>query len=70
MSHIEVRPLQPDARPSFYLDEVTRADMLAITAPTAPKRPAFALNKVTDFRIAFSRAARDTQISTVESQSI
>ena len=70
MSHIEIRPQQPDFRPSFYLDEVTRADMLAITAPNSAKLHAFHLNKVADFRIAFSRAARDTQISTAESQSI
>ncbi|MBB5058536.1 polygalacturonase [Granulicella aggregans] len=69
MSHIEVRPQQPDFRPSFYLDEVTRVDMLAITAPISAKLHAFHLNKVADFRIAFSRAARDTQISTAETQS-
>jgi polygalacturonase len=70
MSHIEVRPQQPDFRPSFYLDEVTRADMFAITAPNSSKLHAFHLNKVADLRIAFSRATRDTQISTAESQSI
>ena len=70
MSHIEVRPLKQDLRPSFYLEEVTRADMLAITAPMSPKLHAFQLEKVTDFRIAFSRAAKDTQISTAESQSL
>ena len=70
MSHIEVRPQQPDLRPSFYLEQVTRVDMLGITAPVSAKLHAFHLNKVADFRIAFSRATRDTQISAAEAQSI
>jgi polygalacturonase len=68
MSHVEVQPATPDARPSFYLDGVNRADFVAVTAPTTP--PAFALHKVTDLRIAISRAARDTQLATVDDQTI
>jgi polygalacturonase len=60
MSHVEVRPLAPDTRPAFHLEDVHRADFLAITAPSAP---AFYLNQVTDLRIAFSRAAKDTQLA-------
>ena len=68
MSHIEVRPMQPDARPSFYLEDVNRADFLAVTAPTA--EPAFRLNRVTDLRIAFSRAAKDTQMESADERSV
>jgi hypothetical protein len=68
MSHVEIAPAQPDARPSFYLEEVNRADFIAVTAPTSPA--AFALNKVTDLRIAISRAAKDTQLATANTQSL
>ena len=68
MSHVEIAPAQPDARPSFCLEEVNRADFIAVTAPTSPA--AFALNKVTDLRIAISRAAKDTQLATANNQSL
>jgi polygalacturonase len=64
MSHVEIQPATPDQRPSFYLEGVTRADFIAVTAPTSP--PAFALNKVTDLRILLSRAAKDTQLDSVD----
>ena len=57
MSHVEVRPAAPDARPAFSLTDVNRADFFAITAPTDP--PAFSLHRVKDLRILFSRAAPD-----------
>jgi polygalacturonase len=68
MSHVEIASGTPDARPSFYLDNVNRADFIAVTAPTNPA--AFALNKVTDLRIAISRAAKDTQLATADNQSL
>jgi polygalacturonase len=68
MSHVEIAPASNDARPSFYLDDVNRVDFLAVTAPTSP--PAFALKKATDLRIAFSRAAKDTQIATANDQTV
>jgi len=55
MSHVEVTPVAPDARPAIYLDDVHRADFFAITAPSTP--PAFSINKSTDVRIRMSRAA-------------
>jgi polygalacturonase len=68
MSHVEVQPATPDQRPSFYLEDVNRVDFIAVTAPTAP--PAFALNKVTDLRILISRAAKDTQLESVDSKTL
>jgi polygalacturonase len=61
MSHVEVAPVAPDARPCIYLDEVHRADFFAITAPSSP--PAFSINKSTDVRILMSRAAPDSIIA-------
>jgi hypothetical protein len=68
MSHVEIQPATPDQRSSFYLEEVNRADFFAITAPTTP--PAFALNKVVDLRILMSRAAKDTQLDSVDHKMI
>jgi len=68
MSHVEVQSATPDARPSFYLDGINRADFIAVIAPTTP--PAFALHKVTDLRIALSRAAKDTQLANADNQSL
>jgi Pectate lyase superfamily protein len=68
MSHVEVQPTQPDARPTFYLDFINRADFIAVTAPTGI--PAFHLDKVTDLRILISRAAPDTQLATADGKII
>jgi len=68
MSHVEVQPVAADARPSFHLTNVNRADFIAVTAPTNP--PAFSLNKVTDLRILISRAAKDTQLANADNQTL
>ena len=68
MSHIEVRPMEADARPSFYLDDVARADFLAVTAPVGSV--AFYLDKVVDLRISLSRAAKDIQIDSANDRSL
>ena len=60
MSHVEVRPKTPDARPAIYTDDVHRADFSFITAPTDP--PAFSFNKTTDVRVLMSRAAPDSKL--------
>ncbi|QJU60761.1 glycoside hydrolase family 28 protein [Sphingomonas sp. AP4-R1] len=67
MNHIEVRPSAPDARPAFYLEDVSRADFFAITAP---RKPAFELRDVTDFRLGWSRIAEDAVIKSVAQQVI
>jgi polygalacturonase len=68
LSHVEVAPMNADPRPSFYLQDVTRADFIAVTAPTSP--PAFSLNKVADLRIALSRAAKDTILMEADGKTI
>ncbi|CAN5532115.1 glycoside hydrolase family 28 protein [soil metagenome] len=68
LSHVEIAPMNPDSRPSFYLQNVTRADFIAVTAPTSPA--AFTFNKSADLRIAISRAAKDTQLATADNQSL
>jgi len=68
MSHVEVQSMQPDPRPSFFLEDVNRADFIAVTAPTG--FPAFHLDKVTDLRILLSRAAPDTQPASADGKMI
>jgi polygalacturonase len=65
MSHVEVAPQAPDARPAFWLEDVNRADFFAITAPPQPN---FSLHNVKDLRIHWSRAAKDTALDTASDQ--
>jgi polygalacturonase len=67
MSHVEVSPAAPDARPAFWLEDVHRADFFAITAPPQPN---FALRNVTDLRILWSRAAKDTTLVQAADQAL
>jgi polygalacturonase len=67
MSHVEVRPEKPDARPAFWLEDVTRCDFFAITAPA---NPAFALHGVADFRLGWSRAAADITLAKADSRTL
>jgi hypothetical protein len=68
LSHVEIAAMNPDPRPSFYLQDVSRVDLLAVTAPTSPK--AFSLNKVTDLRAMFCRATPDVQLPSADGQTI
>ena len=67
MSHVEIAPETTDARPAFWLEDVERADFFAITAPVQPN---FALRKVSDLRILWSRAAKDANVAAVENQTL
>ena len=65
LSHVEIKNTTPDARPAFYLADVERADFFAVTAPRNADG-AFALHRVKDLRIGWSRAAPDTTLSSVD----
>jgi polygalacturonase len=67
MSHVEIANATPDARPAFYLTDVTRADFFAVTAPRNADG-AFALHGVKDLRIGWSRAAADTALAAIDSK--
>ena len=58
VSHAEVQPVAADPRASFYLEDLHRADFVAVTAPSTP--PAFSINNSSDVRIRISRAAPDS----------
>ena len=61
MSHVEIAPSRPDPRPAFWLEDVHRADFFAVTAP---QQENFSLHNVSDFRLLWSRAAKDTTLAT------
>ncbi len=67
MSHVEVAPSHADPRPAFHLEDVHRADFFAITAPPQPN---FSLHNVTDLRILWSRAAKDTTLANATDQTL
>jgi hypothetical protein len=67
MSHVEVAPQNSDPRPAFWLEDVHRADFFAVTAPVQPN---FELHNVSDLRIFWSRAAKDTTLAKADSQSV
>jgi polygalacturonase len=69
MSHVEIAPVAPDARPAYYLKDVERADFFAVSAPRGVEG-AFALNDVKDLRIGWSRAAADAVLSSVENRTL
>jgi len=73
MSHVELATIAPDARPAFYLEDVSRADFFAVTAPHPTSQSTtgnFALNNVKDLRIGWSRAAADTVLDSADSKTI
>jgi hypothetical protein len=67
MSHVEVAPASADPRLAFWLEDVHRADFFAITAPPLPN---FALHNVSDLRILWSRAAKDTTLAAAADQTL
>jgi hypothetical protein len=67
MSHVEIAPANADPRPAFWLENVYRADFFAVTAPAQPN---FELRNVTDLRIAWSRAAKDSALSNAIRESL
>jgi len=67
MSHVEIASSAPDPRPAFWLEDVHRADFFAINAPAQAN---FALRNVTDFRVLWSRAAKDTTLDHAADQII
>jgi hypothetical protein len=65
MSHVEIASSAPDPRPAVWLEDVHRADFFGFTAPPQSN---FVLHNVTDFRVFWSRAAKDTTLATAADQ--
>jgi polygalacturonase len=60
LSHVEISPENPDPRPAFWLEDTHRTDFFAVTSPPQPN---FELRNVTDLRVGWSRAAKDTNLA-------
>ena len=60
-SNIEVASVAADARPSFWLGDVSGADLLHVKLPRGAG-PACVLNDVSDFRMHSSRGFNDMSI--------
>jgi hypothetical protein len=56
-AHVEVATRAGDERPAFVLEDVTRSDFIAVTAP--PDSSVFDLRNAQDFRVRLSRSAVD-----------
>jgi polygalacturonase len=69
MSHVEIANRTADARPPFYLGDVARADLFALTGPRTADG-AVMLRDVKDLRIGWSRAAADTNLSSVDAKTL
>ena len=63
MSHVEIAPAANEPRPAIWLEDVHRADLFAITAPVQAN---LELRNVTDLRVGWSRAIKDTTVDKVE----
>ncbi|HKN61215.1 MAG TPA: hypothetical protein VJW93_08565, partial [Candidatus Acidoferrales bacterium] len=70
MSHIEIEPMAPDARPAFALDNVQSADLLRIRARQPAGVPTFALKSVDDFNLYLSRPLPDMHLDRVEEKTL
>ncbi len=66
MSNVEIVAEAPDARPAFWLQDVTDADFFRLRLP---KGPNFQLDKVTGFRSFGSRWLEDRRFDGTESRS-
>src|SRR3954464_11620848 len=60
-SNVEVASVNADARPSFWLGDVSGADLLNVKFPRGA-RSACVLNDVSDFRMLFNRGFKDMSI--------
>jgi polygalacturonase len=70
MSHIEIEPMAPDARPAFALDNVQSANLLRMRAAQTAGVPTFALKSVDDFNLYLSRPLPDTHLDHVDEKKL
>jgi len=68
--NIEIRAEKEDLRPAFVLDDVQDADFFRIKVPLSPGVPTFALHKASDISVHMCSGVPDTQLKTVESETL
>jgi len=70
MRDVEVRPMKPDMRPGFVLDDVSGVALIHVRLPNNPEVPSLALKNVKDFSITQSKPVADTQLESAEQKTL
>jgi hypothetical protein len=70
MRDVEVRPMQPDMRPGFVLDDVSSVELVRVKLPQVPETPSLVLKNVRDFSITQSKPVADTQVESTEQKTL
>ena len=69
MRDVDVRTVQPDLRPAFFLDNVETADFSHIRLPSSTPL-ALGLKNVKDFNLTLSRPLPDTYLASVTQKTL
>jgi polygalacturonase len=67
---VEVRPMRPDMRPGFVLEDVEGAELIHVKLPKTAGVPSIVLKKVKDFSITQSKSVPDTQVESAEQKTL
>jgi polygalacturonase len=59
---VEVRPMKPDVRPGFVLDDVNGAELIHVKLPHTPEVASVVLYNVKDFSVTQSKPLADSQV--------
>ena len=63
---VEVRPMKPDLRPGFVLEDVDGAELIHIKLPQTPEVASVVLKNVKDFSVTQSKPLADTKVESAE----
>ena len=63
---VEIRPMKPDMRPGFVLEDVTGAELIHVKLPQTAEVPSVMLKNVKDLSITQSKPVADTQVENTE----
>jgi polygalacturonase len=67
---VEIRPMQPDMRPGFMLEDVSGAELIHVKLPQTPEVPSVVLKNVQDFSVTQSKPLADAQLDSVEQRTL
>ena len=67
---VEIRPMKPDMRPGFVLDDVQGSELIHVKLPKTDNSPSIVLKNVKDFSITQSKPVPDTQVESAEQKTL
>ena len=67
---VEIRPVKPDMRPGFVLEDVNGAELIHVKLPHTPEVPVVALKNVRNFSLTQSRPLADTQLESADQKTL